>query len=104
MNPGLVKINDTTHLEHLFIMLRKCERLHLARDLFIVGNDAVRVAVDEWCGENDVSFPTENVVYNGRERVYSHHHHHDHARLHSSVLPPFTTNEKRVFPLSQALS
>jgi hypothetical protein len=25
VNPGLVKINDTTLLEHLFIMLRRCE-------------------------------------------------------------------------------
>lgn len=37
VNPGLVKVNDTTHLEHLYIMLRRCERLHLPRDLFIVG-------------------------------------------------------------------
>ena len=41
MNPGLVKIGDTTQLEHLFILLRKCERLCIERDLFIVGNDAV---------------------------------------------------------------
>ena len=70
VNPGLVKVNGTTFLEHLFIMLRKCERLHLPRDLFIVSNDAVRVAVDEWCGENDVAFPTENVVYNGGGRSH----------------------------------
>lgn len=37
VNPGLVKVNNTTHLEHLYIMLRRCERLHLPRDLFIVG-------------------------------------------------------------------
>jgi hypothetical protein len=36
-------------------MLRKCERLHLPRDLFIVGNDAVRTPMDEWCSESDVA-------------------------------------------------
>jgi hypothetical protein len=41
VNPGLVKIGDTTQLEHLFILLRKCERICMERDLFIVGNDAV---------------------------------------------------------------
>eukprot|EP00227_Mantoniella_beaufortii_P009433 CAMPEP_0197592558 /NCGR_PEP_ID=MMETSP1326-20131121/15156_1 /TAXON_ID=1155430 /ORGANISM="Genus nov. species nov., Strain RCC2288" /LENGTH=466 /DNA_ID=CAMNT_0043158269 /DNA_START=69 /DNA_END=1469 /DNA_ORIENTATION=- len=65
VNPGFVKISDTTHLEHLFIMLRKSERLCLERDLFIVGSDAVRTVLDDWCGESDVQFPVEHVVYNG---------------------------------------
>uniref|UniRef100_A0A7S0SYY9 Nucleotidyl transferase domain-containing protein n=1 Tax=Mantoniella antarctica TaxID=81844 RepID=A0A7S0SYY9_9CHLO len=65
VNAGLVKVNNTTFLEHLFIMLRKCERLHLPRDLFIVGNDSVRTPMDEWCSESDVSFPVANIVYNG---------------------------------------
>lgn len=43
VNPGLVKVNDVTHLEHLYIMLRKCERLYLPRDLFIVGKGLGRV-------------------------------------------------------------
>ena len=65
ISPGLVKVNDTTFLEHLYIMLRKCERLYLPRDLFIVGSDAVRTVMDTWCEENDVGFPLDNVVYNG---------------------------------------
>ena len=65
VNPGLVKMNDTTFLEHIYIMLGKSERLYLPRDLFIVGNDSVRVVMNDWCGENDVAFPTSNVVFNG---------------------------------------
>mmetsp|Transcript_28443 Transcript_28443/g.92892 ORF Transcript_28443/g.92892 Transcript_28443/m.92892 type:complete len:469 (-) Transcript_28443:201-1607(-) len=73
---AMIKLAGTTVIEHLLIMLRKCDRLQPTESsMYIVTNEPGKVEMDVWTEEADVQFPKEHILSNGLSDPDSKHSH-----------------------------